>query len=114
MRRMVEKILHYYGREITVRTPTGELLVRAFLQPVTGKGRDMVEIAMSPLGVESPGQRVYIGPVEPELAVGDELGLDGKVYLLRRIERIDGMNGPAYCWGMCVEKGDFDQWGMSG
>lgn len=114
MRRMVEKILRYYGKEILVRTDSGEVIVRGFLQPVTGKGQNMAEITMSPLGVESLGQCVYIGPVEPEVAEGDVLSADGKEYLLRKVKQIDGTNGPAYRWGMCMEKGAEDLWGLSG
>lgn len=114
VRQMVEKILGYYGKPIRVCTSTGERHVRGFVQPVTGKNRNLTAISVSPLGTEMTGQCVYIGPVEPELAAGDVLDLDGKQYVLRRIELIDGMRGPAYRWGICVEKGELDLWGMSG
>ena len=114
MRRMVEKILRCYGREIQVTSGSETVAVCAFLQPVTGRGQNMSQIGLGPLCTEAPGQYVYIGPVEPEIAAGDVLALDGKEYILRRAERIDGMNGPAYRWGMCVEKGAEDTWGLNG
>lgn len=88
--------------------------VRGFLQPVTGRGQNMSQINAGPLGTELPGQYIYIGPVIPEVTAEDVLRLDGKEYIMRRAEKIDGMNGPAYQWGMCVEKGAEDTWGLSG
>lgn len=114
MRRMVEKILRYYGREIRIQDGEKSVEVHAFLQPVTGRGQNMIQIGVSPLGADSLGQYVYIGPVMPEITVGNVLELDGKQYVVRRTERIDGTNDPVYQWGMCVEKGAEDTWGLHG
>ena len=110
MRRMVEKILRYYGREIRIQGRDEPVI--AFFQPVTGKGSNMAQINTGPLGMEQVKQYVYIGPVEPVLHAEDVLETDGAQYLVRRAEEIDGMNGPVYQWAMCVAKGEIDVWGM--
>ena len=112
MRRMVEKILGCYGQEVTIaRLGT---TVYAFLQPVRGKGQNLVLKEVGPLGVAQPGQYVYIGPVEPELLEEDVLEAEGRAYVVRRSETIHGAGGAAYQWAMCVRGGGADTWGSNG
>lgn len=114
MRRMVEKIFQCHGRRMRAVHDGGALTVRGFFQAVTGKGQNMARLSVGPLGTEGMGQFVYFGPVEPELEEGDELTVDGKEYILRRCEVIDGTNGPVYRWAICVEKGGVEAWDLSG
>lgn len=113
MRRMVEKILRCYGRDILLARGEEKIMVTGFLQPVTGRGQNMSDILVHPLRTQGKAQYVYIGPVEPEVQAQDELTLDGRTYILRRVDQISDMNGPAYRWGMCVEKGAEDTWGST-
>lgn len=114
MQQTVEKFLRRYGSDIRVRSGEQTVQIRAFLQPVTGRGQNMAQIGVSPLGREAAGQYIYIGPLEPAVAEGDGLELDGREYILRRTEQINGVSGPVYRWGMCVEKGAEDTWGLNG
>lgn len=114
MRRMLEKILCCYGREVIIQTEAESRTVRAFLQPVTGRGENMTRIGNSPLGTEEKEQFIYIGPVLPEAEKGDLLVCREGEYILRRCELIDGIGGPAYRWGMCIRKGAEDTWGLNG
>ena len=111
---MLEKIMGCYGRELELRHEGLCYTVRAFLQPVTGRGENMSRISPSPLGQEEKGQYVYIGPVSPAAGEGDELVCPEGVFLIRRCETVDGIGQPAYRWGMCVRKGGEDTWGMPG
>ena len=70
MRRMVEKILRCYGREIRVPRLNGP--VYGFLQYVQGKGQNMVLKEAGPLGMAFTGQYVFIGPAQPELEPDDD------------------------------------------
>lgn len=114
MRQTVEKFLRQYGSDIQIRSGEQTVQVRAFLQPVTGRGQNMAQVSVSPLGREAAGQYIYIGPLEPALMLDDVLEVEGREYILRRTEQITGINGPVYRWGMCVEKGAEDTWGLSG
>lgn len=111
---MLEKIFRHYGREIELHRAEGITVIRAFLQPVTGRGENMLRVGNAPLGLEQAGQYVYIGPVTPALSEGDMLVCPEGEFLLRRCERVEGTAGCAYCWGMCVRKGAEDTWGFSG
>lgn len=94
---MVEKILKTHGTDMTVVRGAERFTVRGFFQPVTGKGENMSRITLSPLGRVDRGQYVYIGPLEPALAPGDEL----EDCIVRRAEPVSG----CYVWAMCVKKG---------
>ena len=114
MRQMLEKILGCYGRPLQIQSGTRAYSVRAFLQPVTGRGENMIRIGNSPLGREEKGQYVYIGPVSPAAQEGDLLVCEDGTYILRRCETVNGISGPAYRWGMCIRKGAEDTWGLNG
>lgn len=114
MRKMLEKILCCYGQEVELRGEEGSKILRAFLQPVTGRGENMIRIGNTPLGTEEKGQFVYIGPVIPAAAEGELLICREGEFILRRCETVSGISGPAYRWGMCVRKGAEDTWGLNG
>ena len=101
MRVMVEKLLAQYGMEIRV----GEQSVRGLFQPVTGRIERLALPDPGPMGLQSRQQYLYIGPVEPRVQMDTELAVAGKRYAVRSAHRIEGNNGPAYSWAMCVEKG---------
>lgn len=109
MRRTVEKLLEQYGMEISLADQT----VRAFLQPVTGKLERLALRQPGPLGQECVKRYVYIGPVEPAPKEDGQMEAAGKGYVVRAVHLIEGNDGPAYCWAMCVEKGGADTWGVS-
>ena len=101
MRVMVEKLLSQYGLEIRV----GEETVRGLFQPVTGRMERRALPDPGPVGLQSRQRYLYIGPVEPLVQQDTELAVAGKRYAVRSAHRIEGNNGPAYSWAMCVEKG---------
>ena len=114
MRRMVEKMMNGYGREMTVVQGESQTVVRGFFQPVTGKVERLALPEMGALGRESRERFIYIGPAEPELKTGNTVEVAGKSYHVRSADVIWGNGQPVYCWAMCVEKGGEDLWGSSG
>lgn len=109
MRQIIDKILNCYGFSMLLPRIDGE--IRGFLQPVTS-GNKKAQWDICPLGQVPEGQYTYIGPAEPKILVGDELEFGGKVYLFRKVETMNDREGPVYCWGLCVEKGGEDTWGI--
>lgn len=101
MRKMVEKLLHQHGMEIRVDGRR----VHALFQPVTGRLERLAERTPGVLGVENGKRYIYIGPVEPEIREDQVLTVEGRDYLVRSAQRINGNDGPVYTWAMCVEKG---------
>ena len=113
MQRMVSKILDAYGTAMTLNRGGTEYAVRAFFQPVRSKSWQYLEGNYSPLGEIPRGQYVYIGPAEQEISFGETLAVDGKDYMVRRVEPVYYGEEVAYYWAMCVEKGGEDTWGRS-
>lgn len=109
MRRTVEKLLGQYGIQVQFSNQT----VRALLQPVTGRLERLALREPGPVGLESVKRYVYIGPVDPAPKEDEVLEAAGKCYLARTVHLIEGNDGPAYCWAMCVERGGTDLWGVS-
>ena len=101
MRKMVEKLLQQHGMEIRVDGRR----VRALFQSVTGRLERLAERTPGVLGVESGKRWVYIGPLEPSILEDQVLTVEGRDYLVRSAQRINGNDGPVYTWAMCVEKG---------
>ena len=98
---MVEKLLRQHGMDLRL----GERAVRGLFQPVVGKLDRLAKLVPGVLGLESRGQYVYIGPLDPEPQVDMVLTAQGKEYRIRAAHQITGPDGPVYSWAMCVEKG---------
>ena len=114
MRRMVEKMMACYGRDLVLCRGEEKFSLRGFFQPVTGKVERLALARMGPLGQESRERFIYIGPVEPEACEEDQIQAGEKQFRVCSAQVIWGGDGPVYCWAMCVEKGDADTWGSNG
>lgn len=112
MRKTVEKLLERYGTAITVSSGAEEKTVRGFFRAVNSKSWQNMESVVSLLGEISRGQYVYIGSAETVVQEGDTLQVGGKSYLFRRVEPYYYENQAIYLWGLCVEKGVNDTWGI--
>ena len=102
---LVERLLARLGGELILRQAGRETRLRGLIQHSRSKSLQNMRQDFSPIGGVPGGQYVYIGPAQPAVAAGDELVFGGKVYILRRAERIWFRNTPLYTWGLCVEKG---------
>lgn len=109
---MVMQLLQTYGTDIQISDGSGVIGVVGVIQPVRSKSWDAADSEYSPLGEIPRGRYVYLGPVNPMPRPGHTLIMGDKSYLLRRVEVIYGPGGPAYCWGLCLEKGGVDNWGQ--
>ena len=112
MIRPFEQALLRYGQTVTVFHEGVGVEVRAFLQEKLEK-REEPPRSIHPLGEVDRRRWVYIGPAEQEIAFGETLTVDGKDYMVRRVEPVYYMEEVAYYWAMCVEKGGEDTWGRS-
>lgn len=110
MRRTIEKLLAQNGVEILLDGTE----VRGLFQPMTGRLERLAMNQPGPVGPEGRKRFVYIGPLEPEPAEGMALEVFGKEYEIRTVQWVYGNDGPAYCWALCVEKGEMVPWAMSG
>lgn len=112
MRRMVNKIMGQYGTAMTLRHGDREREVRAFFRAVNSRSWQSMEQVALPLGEFPQGQYTYIGPEDAAVSPGDTLVLGEKQYLFRRAEPYYYGDELVYHWGLCVEKGVEDTWGV--
>ncbi len=112
MRATVEKIMAEYGTDLTIVSGLESRTVRGFFRAVNSKSWQSMESEATLLGEITRGQYVYMGPVGAAVQEGDTLILGDRTYLFRRTEVYYYGNGPLYQWGLCVEKGVNDTWGI--
>ena len=112
MRRAVEKVMANHGTDLTIVSGEENKTVRGFFRAVNSKSWQSMESEASLLGEITRGQYVYMGPVSAAVKEGDSLILGNRSYLVRRTELYYYGNQPVYQWGLCVEKGVNDTWGI--
>ena len=112
MRRTVEKVLSQHGTELTIVSGLEQKTVRGFFRAVNSKSWQSMDSEATLLGEITRGQYVYMGPVDAAVREGDTLILGEKRYLFRRTELYYYGNQAVYQWGLCVEKGVNDTWGI--
>ena len=112
MRRAVERVMANHGTDLTIVSGEENKTVRGFFRAVNSKSWQSMESEASLLGEITRGQYVYMGPVSAAVKEGDSLLLGNRNYLFRRTELYYYGNQPVYQWGLCVEKGVNDTWGI--
>ena len=112
MRQTVEKIMVQHGTDLTIVSGLENKTVRGFFRAVNSKSWQSMESEASLLGEITRGQYVYMGPVDGAVKEGDTLILGDRSYLFRRTELYYYGNQAVYQWGLCVEKGVNDTWGI--
>ena len=112
MRQTVEKIFTQHGTDLTIVSGLVSKTVRGFFRAVNSKSWQSMESEATLLGEITRGQYVYMGPEDAAVKEGDTLILGERSYLLRRTELYYYGNQAVYQWGLCVEKGVNDTWGI--
>ena len=101
-----------HGTDLTIVSGEEIRTVRGFFRAVNSKSWQSMESEASLLGEITRGQYVYMGPVVGAVKEGDSLILGDRSYLFRRTELYYYGNQAVYQWGLCVEKGVNDIWGI--
>lgn len=112
MKRMVDSLLRQHGTAMILCRSDGEFPVRGFFQPARSKSLQSVVSHNTPLGQMDRGQFIYIGPADVAVSQGDTLTVGDNSYILRRTEVYRYGDEPVYTWGLCMEKGGDDTWGI--
>ena len=114
MEKLMRGALNRYGVDAVLQTAAGSKEIKVFFHSINTSIWQNVDRQFCHLGEVPRGRYLCVMPYDAEAAVEDTLEVHGKQYLLRRVEQMCSFTGPVYCWGMCVEKGSEDQWGLSG
>ena len=112
MKNTLEKLMLKYGTQVTIVSGETERMVWGFFRAVNSKSWQSMESEATLLGEISRGQYVYMGPVAAAVKEGDTLILGERRYLFRRTELYYYGNQAVYQWGLCVERGVNDTWGI--
>ena len=112
MRQTVEKVMSQHGTDLTIVSGAESKTVRGFFRAVNSKSWQSMGSEATLLGEITRGQYVYMGPVGGGVQEGDTLLLGDRSYLFRRTELYYYGNQAVYQWGLCVEKGVNDTWGI--
>lgn len=107
MRKIIEDLLEKFGVDAVVKNT----LTKIFLQFSNSKSWDSMNPILTPVGQIPGGQYLYIGPVDLEVAVDDEVEVGGIHYIMRRCEVYQTHEGPIYRWALCSLKGGDTAWG---
>ena len=112
MLEIIQALLNRYGTDISVAGEGGTRVIRGLFRTVNSKSWQSMESEAPLLGEISRGQYVYMGPVAAAVKEGDTLILGERRYLFRRTELYYYGNQAVYQWGLCVERGVNDTWGI--
>ena len=80
MKKAIQEILDRYGQSVTVHLADGDVVVRAFLQPVTRSDEQAPE-EMTELGSVDGRLWLYLGQMAVE--AGDQMTWNGTNFLVR-------------------------------
>lgn len=107
----IEQMILHFGTPMVLEKAGQLLPLRAFLQQTRSRSKENSQREFGILGEVPKGLYVYIGPAEPEAAVGDVIHFQQRIFQLRRAEPMMVGTKTAYIWGLCVEKGGEGTWG---
>lgn len=110
MKRLVDRIFARYGQTALL----GGKRVKLFFWSTNSVGWQNMDRMFRPLGEIPRGQYALILPADVAADAGDTVEVADRQYILRRVEKMCLRSGAVYQWGLCVEKGSEDTWGMNG
>lgn len=114
MRSLMDSVLNRYGVDAMLRTATTARPLKVFFHSVNSSNWQNMERMFFDLGEIPRGQYICVMPADAAAMPEDTLELGGKSYLLRKVEKMALAESSVYCWGLCVEKGREDTWGLNG
>ncbi len=112
MKRRIEHILCGYGSDATIYHADGAQAVRAFIQPVTERGKQAAELAVDALGEIPAGRYLYIGPAQPQAMQDDIIECDGRKYRVCRTEQLCLQAEALYTWALLRRVGGEEAWNI--
>ena len=111
MRRLMERILDRYGVVAKIQSGSGGMTLKVLFHSINSFSWQNMERMFSPLGEVPRGQYICVLPVKIQLEAGHSVLVNGREYLVRKVELMSLFSGPVYYWALCVEKGCEDTWG---
>lgn len=104
MTRWTEKVFARMGRPAVLYTAAGEETVQVIFQSINSRSWQNMDLEYNPLGKVPRGQYLCMLPAGTAAEEGDKLGLDGKKYEIRKLEKMYIGSEVQYLWGLCLER----------
>ncbi len=114
MRRQLDRIFNKYGTAAVIASKERQQAVKVFFRSDNSTSWQNMERMFCPLGEVPRGQYICLFPMEARVAVEDTVIVDGRSYLVRKLEEIRSTKQALCRWSLCVEKGSEDTWGLNG
>ena len=102
---IIRRKLALLGEDVTIVRAAGEVTVKAVISPVTSVSAAARLALETPDGVYPAGTREYIGPPEEDISEARYLRCNGKLYYVRRSERMRCGGKELYVWGLLLGGG---------
>lgn len=100
----VSNIFSRYGNDMNIYINEGEAIpVKAFIQPLRYKNKMYIDYDRTELGIKDNSLFLYMGPATPDItgvATGTVISFDGKMYTVKRADKIGIDEKTAYIWGI--------------
>ncbi len=102
----LEKLFNQYGREVRLCTDDGWVseIYHCFIQPLRYKNKMYLDGVNTPIGYNSQGHYLYLGPAMHDLSqVTDSstwIAADGVKYKIDRSEKVYFGNEVLYVWAI--------------
>lgn len=106
MRKVTDRVFSRFGVEALLN---GQRL-KVLFWSVNSKSWQNMQPRYGVLGQLSGGQYVCLFPAGAEAKSGDCVTVNGKDYLVCRVEDYLDTKGPIYRWALCTEKGSENTW----
>lgn len=106
LERELKNLFKKYGRTILALNSGGEPSppYQALLRPLRYKNKMYLFGVNTPIGYNSQGHYLYIGPPKPDLGQkGISVRADGKNYRVDRAEKVHKGDGVLYIWAVLRE-----------
>ncbi len=113
MQALMDRIFDRYGDDAVLTSSEAVQDVKVFFHSVNSRSWQNMERMFFPLGEIHRGQYICVLPISAVAEAGDTVAVHGKTYVLRRVEEMFAQGQAIYRWGLCVEKGGDDNWGIS-
>lgn len=104
MLRWMEKLFARLGREATLYTANTQTKVQVIFQSINSRSWQNMDLEYDPLGKVPRGQYLCMLPAGTVAEEGDKLGLNGKKYEIRKLEKMYLGSEIQYLWGLCLER----------
>lgn len=110
MKALIDRLIEKYGTKASITSGTNLFQRRIFFQLVTSKSWQNMERMVSCGGEIPRGQFLFIAPADCGIKNTDILRVNGRSFIVRRVDAIMLKDERLFLWGLCVEGGAQKLW----